>query len=143
AVTASTLTTVAVFFPISFVEGVAGELFGDLSLAVVASLLASLAVALVLVPMLAALEMPDASSWVRPGRVKGARRRPRPARPALPRRELAFVRVRHAGGSLVALLSREPDQPRKAWVMGIVRALRRRVISEPLGPVRSWVSTVR
>ncbi len=59
AVTASTLTTVAVFFPITFVEGVAGELFGDLAVAVVASLLASLAVALFLVPMLAALELPS------------------------------------------------------------------------------------
>ncbi len=59
AVTASTLTTVAVFFPIAFVEGVAGELFGDLSLAVVASLVASLAVALFAVPTLAALELPD------------------------------------------------------------------------------------
>ncbi len=54
AVTASTLTTVAVFMPIVFVEGVAGQIFGDLALAVVFSLLASLAVALVLVPMLAA-----------------------------------------------------------------------------------------
>ncbi|MFT5456324.1 MAG: HAE1 family hydrophobic/amphiphilic exporter-1 [Myxococcota bacterium] len=57
AVTASTLTTVAVFFPIQFVEGVAGQLFGDLSLAVVSSLIASLAVALFLVPMLAALQV--------------------------------------------------------------------------------------
>ncbi len=54
AVTASTLTTVAVFLPIVFVDGVAGQIFGDLALAVVFSLLASLAVALVLVPMLAA-----------------------------------------------------------------------------------------
>jgi hydrophobic/amphiphilic exporter-1 (mainly G- bacteria), HAE1 family len=62
AVTASTFTTVAVFFPITFVEGVAGELFGDLAVAVVASLLASLAVALFLVPTLAALRLalPDA-----------------------------------------------------------------------------------
>jgi HAE1 family hydrophobic/amphiphilic exporter-1 len=54
AVNASTLTTVAVFAPIAFVEGIGGELFGDLSLAVVSSLLASLAVALFLVPTLAA-----------------------------------------------------------------------------------------
>ncbi|TNE86896.1 MAG: efflux RND transporter permease subunit [Deltaproteobacteria bacterium] len=54
AVTASTLTTVAVFFPITFVEGVAGQLFGDLALAVVSSLLASLAVALFAVPTMAA-----------------------------------------------------------------------------------------
>jgi HAE1 family hydrophobic/amphiphilic exporter-1 len=54
AVVASTLTTVAVFFPIVFVEGVAGQVFGDLALSVVFSLLASLAVALFVVPMLAA-----------------------------------------------------------------------------------------
>lgn len=53
AVTASTLTTVAVFLPIGFVEGVAGQLFGDLAIAVVASLVASLIVALILVPTLA------------------------------------------------------------------------------------------
>ncbi len=53
AVTASTLTTVAVFLPIAFVEGVAGQLFGDLAIAVVASLVASLVVALFLVPTLA------------------------------------------------------------------------------------------
>ncbi len=53
AVFASTLTTVAVFFPIVFVEGVAGQVFGSMSLAVVFSLLASLGVALFFIPMLA------------------------------------------------------------------------------------------
>ncbi len=53
AVVASTLTTVAVFLPMVFVEGIAGQVFGDLSLAVVTSLLASLAVAVYFVPMLA------------------------------------------------------------------------------------------
>ena len=53
AVVASTLTTIAVFFPMVFVEGVAGQAFGDLGLAVVMSLLASLVVAIFLVPMLA------------------------------------------------------------------------------------------
>ncbi|MFQ5770032.1 MAG: efflux RND transporter permease subunit, partial [bacterium] len=52
AVFASTLTTVAVFFPIVFVEGVAGQIFGNLALTVVFSLFASLAVALFLIPML-------------------------------------------------------------------------------------------
>jgi hydrophobic/amphiphilic exporter-1 (mainly G- bacteria), HAE1 family len=50
AITASTLTTIAVFGPIIYVEGVAGELFRDLSLAVAFSLLASLLVALTLLP---------------------------------------------------------------------------------------------
>lgn len=53
AVTASTATTVAVFFPIVFVEGVAGQVFGDMALTVVFSLLASLLAALFFIPMLA------------------------------------------------------------------------------------------
>lgn len=53
AVTASTLTTVAVFLPLAFVEGIAGQLFGDLALTVTFSLLASLLVALYLIPMVA------------------------------------------------------------------------------------------
>ena len=54
AITASTLTTISVFGPIIYVEGVAGELFGDLSLAVAFSLVASLLVALTLLPALSA-----------------------------------------------------------------------------------------
>jgi HAE1 family hydrophobic/amphiphilic exporter-1 len=53
AVVASTLTSIAVFLPMVFVEGVAGQAFADLGLAVVVSLIASLVVALTLVPMLA------------------------------------------------------------------------------------------
>lgn len=53
AVTASTFTSIAVFFPMVFVQGMAGQAFGDLGLAVVISLLASLIVALFLIPMLA------------------------------------------------------------------------------------------
>ena len=53
AVVASTLTTVAVFLPIVFVEGIAGQLFGDQAWTVSFALLASLVVALTLIPMLA------------------------------------------------------------------------------------------
>jgi HAE1 family hydrophobic/amphiphilic exporter-1 len=53
AVTASTMTTVCVFVPIVFVEGVAGQLFGDQALTVTFSLAVSLVVALTLIPMLA------------------------------------------------------------------------------------------
>lgn len=53
AVTASTLTTIAVFTPIVFVEGIAGQLFRDLALTVAFSLIASLLVALFLIPMIA------------------------------------------------------------------------------------------
>jgi len=58
AVVASTLTTVAVFLPIVFVEGIAGQLFKDQALTVTFSLLASLAVAVTLIPMLSALGAP-------------------------------------------------------------------------------------
>jgi len=53
AVTASTLTNIAVFFPMVFVEGVAGQAFGDLAFAVIVSNIASLVVAVWLIPMLA------------------------------------------------------------------------------------------
>ncbi|WP_158853744.1 efflux RND transporter permease subunit [Saccharothrix deserti] len=53
AVTASTLTTVAVFLPIAFVGGIAGELFGPFSITVTVALLASLLVSLTIVPVLA------------------------------------------------------------------------------------------
>jgi HAE1 family hydrophobic/amphiphilic exporter-1 len=49
---AGTLTTVLVFGPIVFVRGLAAALFRDLSLAVVTSLLASLILALTLMPVL-------------------------------------------------------------------------------------------
>ncbi|ADO77944.1 efflux RND transporter permease subunit [Halanaerobium praevalens] len=53
AIVASTITTVVVFLPIVFVEGMAGQLFKDLALTVAFSLIASLLVALTLIPMLA------------------------------------------------------------------------------------------
>ena len=55
AVIASTLTTVAVFLPVVFLQGVAAQLFRDQALTVSFSLIASLAVSLTLIPMLAAL----------------------------------------------------------------------------------------
>ncbi len=61
AVVASTLTSIAVFFPMVFVEGVAGQAFGDLGLAVVISLLAALVVAVAFIPMLASRRGVDLS----------------------------------------------------------------------------------
>lgn len=54
AVTASTLTTVAVFLPLVFVEGIAGQLFKDQALTITYALLASLLVAVTFIPMLLA-----------------------------------------------------------------------------------------
>ncbi len=54
AVTAATLTTIAVFLPIVFVQGIAGQLFRDQALTVTFSLLTSLVVSLTVIPMLSA-----------------------------------------------------------------------------------------
>jgi HAE1 family hydrophobic/amphiphilic exporter-1 len=54
AVIATTLTTVAVFFPLVFVKGIAGQLFKDQALTVTYTLLFSLLVSLTLIPMLVA-----------------------------------------------------------------------------------------
>ncbi|GIH61799.1 efflux RND transporter permease subunit [Microbispora siamensis] len=53
AVTASTLTTVAVFLPIAFVGGMVGQLFSPFAITVTVALLASLLVALTVIPVLA------------------------------------------------------------------------------------------
>jgi HAE1 family hydrophobic/amphiphilic exporter-1 len=55
AVLASTMTTIAVFLPLAFVEGIAGQLFKDQALTVTFALLASLLLAVTLIPMLSAL----------------------------------------------------------------------------------------
>ena len=70
AVTAATLTSIAVFFPMVFISGVAGQLFRDQALTVTFSLLLSLVVALTLVPMLAA-GRPQASAADGPARAPG------------------------------------------------------------------------
>ncbi len=76
AVTAATLTSIAVFFPMVFITGIAGQLFRDQALTVTFALLFSLLVALTLIPMLASLHAdsrhaqdPDTTA---PGRVTRA-----------------------------------------------------------------------
>lgn len=69
AITASTLTTVAVFLPIAFVGELAGELFRPFALTVTMALLASLLVSLTIVPVLAYwfLKNPGAAVGRSPG----------------------------------------------------------------------------
>lgn len=52
AIAASTLTTIGVFIPIVFVKGITRQLFQDMALTIAYSLIASLVVALTLVPMM-------------------------------------------------------------------------------------------
>ena len=56
AVVASTLTTIAVFLPLVFVEGVAGQLFRDQALTVAIAIAISLVVSMTLIPMLSSLK---------------------------------------------------------------------------------------
>lgn len=85
AVTASVLTSVAVFLPLVFVEGVAGQLFRDQALTVSISLLASLVVSLTLIPMLASLEQVGAAAMD----AASAESKPHPANP----QEGRFMRI--------------------------------------------------
>jgi HAE1 family hydrophobic/amphiphilic exporter-1 len=68
AVASSTLTTVAVFLPIAFLTGIAGSFFRPFALTVVVALLASLVVAVTVVPLLASRLLPAV-------RAEGAERR--------------------------------------------------------------------
>ncbi len=71
AVMAATFTTLAVFFPMVFVSGVAGQLFRDQALTVTFALAFSLVVALTLIPMLAAqagARYPEDEREASPGR---------------------------------------------------------------------------
>ncbi|MCD4708505.1 MAG: efflux RND transporter permease subunit [Candidatus Sabulitectum sp.] len=54
AIVASTLTTIIVFFPVVYMEGITSQLFRDQALAVGSALLASLLVAVTVIPALAA-----------------------------------------------------------------------------------------
>ncbi len=56
AVVASTLTTIAVFLPLVFVQGIAGQLFRDQALTVALAIFMSLIVSMTLIPMLSALK---------------------------------------------------------------------------------------
>ncbi len=56
AVVASTLTTIAVFLPLVFVEGIAGQLFRDQALTVAIAIAISLVVSMTLIPMLSSLK---------------------------------------------------------------------------------------
>jgi len=70
AIIGSTLSTIAVFGPIVYIEGVAGELFGPLSIAVTFGLAASTVVALMLIPMVAARLLGERGGSGEPGALR-------------------------------------------------------------------------
>jgi HAE1 family hydrophobic/amphiphilic exporter-1 len=120
AITASTLTTIAVFGPVLYVKGVAGALFTDLSLAVAFSLLASLLVALTLLPVMAARVGRGAASTREAVRAPGDRSRVGP---------LPVRLVRQAGGVFIRAVHYVVDSIRVTfgdlfgWVGGLIGRL--------------------
>ncbi|ROQ57152.1 HAE1 family hydrophobic/amphiphilic exporter-1 [Rathayibacter sp. PhB152] len=119
AITASTITTVAVFLPISFVGGTTGELFRPFALTVSIALLASLLVALTIVPVLA--------YWfLRPSKRPGVREA---AQAALAEERGA------AGETVVPAPEAEPEHARHS-----ARATPRRAagLQRVYGPVIAW-----
>ncbi|RPH77713.1 MAG: efflux RND transporter permease subunit, partial [Planctomycetaceae bacterium] len=59
AIIASTITTLVIFLPMFFAEGISGVLYGQLAVVIAFSLICSLAVALTLIPMLASRMLPQ------------------------------------------------------------------------------------
>jgi HAE1 family hydrophobic/amphiphilic exporter-1 len=91
-VTSSTLTNIAVFLPLAYVHGIAGQLFRDQSFAIAFALLASLLVAFALLPMLAS-RLLRREGKKESGRVGEGKNLPLAGSPAHPRARAIFKRV--------------------------------------------------
>ena len=151
AVTASTATTVAVFLPIAFVGETAGELFRPFALTVTIALVASLLVALTIVPVLAYWFLRPGPAEARvgqapaaaaarlpPGAVRDARapvadaagRRPGAGRhgraaAGAPDELLGVQRTEHAHGDPGAAGRHQPGRPERPCARGDLHAARR------------------
>ncbi len=92
AVTASTLTTVAVFSPIALVGGLVGQIFAPFAVTVTVALLASLLVSLTVIPVLAYWFLKPATAGIRRGRGTGGRPRRRSCTSPLQRAYIPIIR---------------------------------------------------
>ncbi len=110
AVIASTLTTVAVFLPVVFLEGIAAQLFRDQALTVSFSLLAALLVSLTLIPVLLARAGRPAAAEAGPTAPAGGRVR-RATRFVLVGAPTACVRLLRRAGRLALRLVALPLRP--------------------------------
>lgn len=109
AVVASTLTTVAVFVPVVFVKGITAEIFKEMALTVSFSLLASLVIALTLVPMLS-------SKYLRVTGNNETKRRIRFVSAALDKWNIAFERFDKGYRKVLAWALRR----RKIAILGLL-----------------------
>lgn len=93
AITASTLTTLAVFVPVIFITGIIGQIFTEFALTISFSLFASLVVALTVVPMLASrlLKTPTEETLEKKSRVKKNHRFEKSVKWALSHRLLVLL----------------------------------------------------
>jgi HAE1 family hydrophobic/amphiphilic exporter-1 len=98
AVVASTLTTIVVFLPVVFVEGIAAQIFRDQAVTVSFSLLASLVVALTLIPLMTAVAGAGGQDRARRPGAAPAVPVPGAGAPAAGAARARFVRLRRAWG---------------------------------------------
>ena len=117
AVVATTLTIVAVFVPVAFMSGIAGEFFGPFSFTVVVAVLCSLLVARTLTPMMAAYFLKPHDRPERPSRSHDVVPR---ARALVPRASLDDARRRERRDRLDA-------RPVPAVVDGLLAGRRQRL----------------
>lgn len=120
-VVATTLTTVAVFLPLVFVEGVAGQLFKDQALTVSIALLISMVIALTLIPMLSSLKATAPMAFVverEPGQVQIPRSATALMAYLLAPRHAVASRVPGIGGRLLGALASLLAAPfRMLWLL--------------------------
>lgn len=114
ALVAATLTTVAVFLPVLALKDVEGQVFADLALTVAIAVLASLAVALWVVPALL---------------------------PLLLRQPSAMRSVAWSG--LAARVSAMSNTPRRAWTLSLALVLAPLLLAIALAPPRDYLPPVK
>ncbi len=133
AVVASTLTTIAVFIPVVFVEGIAAQLFWDQALTVSFSLLASLVVSLTLIPMMAALIGGGMTAAAPPGPDPATGRVRRAARAAFEGAPtMTFLGVRWALRGVIAALTVLARPLSKVFDTGV------NAVTRAYGPMLAW-----
>lgn len=138
AVTASTLTTIAVFLPLIFVEGISGQLFKDQAMTITFSQVASLLVGLTLIPMVLALRLN------KPPEIAAAAREQQEEAPLSDKTWLRAIQRVHRGGARSARnVSQFVLRDLVVTVVGDVRRLFRwigSVLSRGGAPLLDWVS---
>ncbi|MEN1727011.1 MAG: efflux RND transporter permease subunit [Pseudomonadota bacterium] len=140
AVTAATLTTIAVFFPLVFVDGIAGQLFRDQALTVTFALIVSLALALTLIPMLASLggrRQTESHGRIVPSSLPAAAGRLARLRATLKRViDFAVVLVIKIVRAVISVLAWVSNLVIRPVVIGFNRAYDK--LAQAYGPILRW-----